>query len=201
MNKIFSAPIPSKPWLDPSANDTENERAQKAFKSVYTITPRTEAELAIQNKTLDDKRGEIFLDGMYNGFLLYLLAVQEFLNPNQENQTIRGISAVKNMMGTSFQGRRQDNVTMNCNGLRVSQFVLLQMNKTDKLSIVAGFDTIDKKMVMYDDIIWPNGKQPLDTPTCGFDMSKCPCKFFFDALLKQFVYSTTLIFFLQQHRM
>lgn len=66
---------------------------------------------------------------------------------------------------------------MNCNGLRVSQVGMLQMNSDyTGLEIAAKYDTLYKNVTFLKDINWPLGKHPLDTPICGYNQSKCPRK-------------------------
>lgn len=32
------------------------------------------------------------------------------------------------------------------------------------------------------DVRWPSGTDPKDTPACGYDNSKCPCRYYGNAL-------------------
>lgn len=77
---------------------------------------------------------------------------------------------------TNSADKYEDESVVNCNGQRVIKYGLMQLNDTDNLQIVAEYNVLDKNVTFLRDIVWPNGKIPLDTPTCGYDMSKCPCK-------------------------
>lgn len=49
------------------------------------------------------------------------------------------------------------------------------MNKNETgFEIVAEYDTLTKRVSYLTQMRFPTGEAPLDTPTCGFDMSKCP---------------------------
>lgn len=65
---------------------------------------------------------------------------------------------------------------MNCNGQRVVKYAFMQLNESAHLNIVAEYDILDKNVKFIKNVTWPNGEPPLDTPKCGYDMSKCPCK-------------------------
>lgn len=68
-------------------------------------------------------------------------------------------------------------MTFNCNGQRVTKYALMQMNQEKSVfQIVAEYNIVDKKLISYPEISWPNGKVPPDTPMCGYNLSKCPCK-------------------------
>lgn len=64
---------------------------------------------------------------------------------------------------------------MNCNGQRVANYVMLQLNASDYYNVVAEFTTLTKNITSWS-VEWTNGKDPSDTPLCGFDDSLCPGK-------------------------
>lgn len=69
---------------------------------------------------------------------------------------------------------------MNCNGLRTARYALIQMNRNESgFEIVAEYDTLYKNVSYQTQMRFPTGEAPLDTPTCGFDMSKCPRMYFY----------------------
>lgn len=73
-------------------------------------------------------------------------------------------------------GRRNENVTINCNGQRVSSYALTQINSSSSTAILAKYDTINKTYVWVANPAWPSGEIPVDSPKCGYDNSLCPCK-------------------------
>lgn len=109
MNNKFisssSAPFPSQPWYDP--DDMENnERAKKAYGSVFTITPYVEAYYAESNTTVYDGRGSVLLEGIYDGLLLYAHALNNIISETNESSSfIKGIEIINNVMGTNIEGK------------------------------------------------------------------------------------------------
>lgn len=79
----------------------------------------------------------------------------------------------------SFTDKYEDKTIINCNGQRVTQYGLMQLNETGtNFHIVAKYNIIDKNVTFIRNITWPNNAmRPSDTPECGYDMSKCPRTF------------------------
>ena len=63
---------------------------------------------------------------------------------------------------------------MNCNGQRVAKYVMLQLNSSNQYEIAAEYTNEIKNITTWN-VQWLN-EDPLDTPTCGYDMSLCPRK-------------------------
>lgn len=105
----MSADIPSEPWY--SINDVENnERARTAYRSLYTITPYVEAELGMDNETLNDGKGDIYLEGIYDGMLLFANVINNTLQKDSDglliaNQSLRGADVIGATLGLNFEGR------------------------------------------------------------------------------------------------
>ncbi|KAF5272833.1 hypothetical protein FQR65_LT00429 [Abscondita terminalis] len=169
------APDPLKPWFNSSDNDEVNARAQKAYKSLYTFSPLTEARNTETGKTNTMPRGNFYLDGVYDGFLLYSHILNNTIEEEGLNQDliVKGEVALEKTFGKVFSGRNEE-VTMNCNAQRVSAYALTQMNSSGMSQIVYEYYTYNKSIVTIREIQWPTGKVPLDTPICGFDDSLCP---------------------------
>lgn len=106
---FLSADIPSEPWY--SINDVENnERARTAYRSLYTITPYVEAELGMDNETLNDGKGDIYLEGIYDGMLLFANVINNTLQKDSDglliaNQSLRGADVIGATLGLNFEGR------------------------------------------------------------------------------------------------
>lgn len=83
---------------------------------------------------------------------------------------------MRHLNNVSFILGRNEKVTINCNGQRVSSYALMQINSSGLLEIVSEYHIINKTIRPIRQIVWPNGKIPIDTPICGFDNSLCPCK-------------------------
>ncbi|XP_044257386.1 atrial natriuretic peptide receptor 2-like [Tribolium madens] len=154
-----------KPWYDENDTNERNEMARKGFRSIFTFT--SSEAINFRNRRVEGS--SIFLDGLYDGMMLYTSALNQTLSAS-ENFT--GYNMIKKMMGTSFAGKH-GNVTMNCNGQRVATYVMLQLNASDHYDVVAEFTTLNKNITSWN-VEWINGKDPLDTPVCGYDMSLCP---------------------------
>ncbi|KAK9723098.1 Protein tyrosine and serine/threonine kinase [Popillia japonica] len=167
------AKIPSQPWYDPDDTDENNARAKKAYGSVFMITPYVEAFYAAKNETLSDLRGSILLEGIYDGLMLYAHALSDILSERNESSLVKGIEIINNVLGTNIQGKRE-NVSVNCNGQRIGRYALTQMNEEQTaFQIVAEYYT-GETLQFLTDVRWPGGTDPKDTPTCGYDNSKCP---------------------------
>lgn len=174
----MSATIPAEPWHDPEDSDEENENVRMAYRSVYSIGSLREAERTQRNET-EAKRGALHLEAVYDGMLMYARVINRSLKIGEDdlplpNQTIFGKDVLTHSFGLNYRGKR-DNVTINCNGLRVASFAVTQMNADmTGLETVAVYDTLTKNVTYLRPFRWPSGKVPLDTPECGFDMSLCP---------------------------
>lgn len=77
--------------------------------------------------------------------------------------------------GVIFLGKSGQEMVMNCNGQRTAQYALLNVNSSGEYEIVGIYSTSNKSVNNWS-VRWPFGV-PSDTPTCGFDLSKCPSRF------------------------
>ena len=103
----FSATIPSEPWYDPTDSVLNNSRAQRAYRSVFTFTPWSEALHHEQNNSIEDSRGEIYVEGVYDSLMLYAYAINESLiveNNLPKDQFLRANHVLTNMWGRTFKG-------------------------------------------------------------------------------------------------
>lgn len=61
------------------------------------------------NKLNDDKRGEIYLDGVFDSLLIYANALNKTLKFNDgtviDNQIIYGTDIINNIWGLKFEGK------------------------------------------------------------------------------------------------
>ncbi|VEN53484.1 unnamed protein product [Callosobruchus maculatus] len=167
------APIPSKPWY------VENDRvnnilARKGYNYVYTILPYPETKFEkVANQSV---RGSMYLEGLYDGMLMYIQTLTKALKKNQTGhymkQMITGCEMVYEMSGRTFKGRNDD-ILMNCNAQRTDcTYAMLHVNPEGEYEVVGLYNTLNKT-VTYWNVTWPSG-YPSDTPECGYDLSKCP---------------------------
>lgn len=176
----MSATIPAEPWNDPNDTQENNEIVRMAYRSVYTIGSLREAERTQRNET-EKKKGSMYLEAVYDGMLMYAHVINNSLEIGEDglplpNQTILGKDVLSKSLGLNYRGKN-DNVTINCNGLRVASFAITQINADlSGLETVATYDTYSKRVSYLREFRWPLGEIPSDTPTCGFDMSLCPSK-------------------------
>lgn len=103
----YSATVPSEPWRDPLDIRENNEMARKGFRSIYTITPIGESKFDEIEKR-GGRRGYTYLDGLYDGMLLYATAINKTINQSitnhEESFNFTGYGITKNMWGISFTG-------------------------------------------------------------------------------------------------
>lgn len=81
---------------------------------------------------------------------------------------------LKRMKNITFKGI-SGNVTIDSDGDRMAGYALLdQVDTKDGLfEVVLRYYGATRKYETIKEIHWPNGKRPVDVPTCGFDGSKC----------------------------
>ncbi|KAB0800987.1 hypothetical protein PPYR_05341 [Photinus pyralis] len=170
-----SAPDPLRPWYNSSDSEEENERAKNAYRALYTFTPLVEAKNAQNGQISTLPKGDFYLDGVYDGFLLYAHILNDTIASGGRNRdfVIKGDDVMSKTFGKRFPGRSEE-VVMNCNAQRVSAYALTQINSSGLSHIVAEYYTINKSIVDVREIQWISGKPPLDSPVCGFDDSLCP---------------------------
>nr|CAH7740158.1 unnamed protein product [Callosobruchus chinensis] len=105
------APIPTKPWY--VENDSENNiLARKGYNYVYTIMPYPETKFdKVANQSV---RGSMYLEGLYDGMLMYIQALTKALKKNQtghyKKQMITGCEMVYEMTGRKFKEIDGDSV-------------------------------------------------------------------------------------------
>ncbi|KAK9890315.1 hypothetical protein WA026_010417 [Henosepilachna vigintioctopunctata] len=167
---------PIEPWF--SYNDTleNNEIVKAAYKSMFTFTPLVHTDFDwVETQS---KRGSIYIDGLYDGMMLYLQALNRTLvkkiNLDEYSQDdVKGYEIMDNMIGVTYPGR-YGLEKMNCNGQRINHFALVNVNATGQYEIIAKYDASTKTITQWD-VKWPSGDDmPSDTPKCGYDMSLCP---------------------------
>lgn len=61
---------------------------------------------------------------------------------------------------------------MNCNAQRVTKFAMKTVTSSGDYETVAVYSILNKTITNWT-VQWPFGV-PLDTPSCGYDLSKCP---------------------------
>ncbi|XP_045481556.1 atrial natriuretic peptide receptor 1-like isoform X1 [Harmonia axyridis] len=169
------AEYPMEPWFE--ANDTaeSNEIAKSAYRSMFTFNPllHTDFDL-VKNQS---NRGSIYIDGLYDGMMLYVQALNRSLFDKFRHgyigDGIKGYEIFENMIGVSYLGRHGMERT-NCNGQRINHFALLNVNDTGQYETVAMYDASSKTISNWN-VKWPSGDDiPSDTPKCGYDLSLCP---------------------------
>lgn len=79
-----------------------NEKAKKAFRSIYTFTLSEEADFS--RVAEQSRRGSTYLDSLYDGMLLYASAINKSFEGEYKG-TPKGYDVVQNMIKTtSFEG-------------------------------------------------------------------------------------------------
>ncbi|CAG9816745.1 unnamed protein product [Phaedon cochleariae] len=166
-----NATNPSRPWLCTNDTDENNALARKGYEAIYTIMPHSETNFSMVAS--QPKRGSMFLDGLYDAMMMYVQALNRTLNRSGAigKQDISGCELVHEMMGKSFKGKNEE-FEVNCNGIRVRKFAMLNINSEGDYEIMATYSTRNKT-IDYWNIRWRFG-EPGDTPACGYDLSKCP---------------------------
>ncbi|CAH1158530.1 unnamed protein product [Phyllotreta striolata] len=165
-----NAPIPSKPWIMPNDTNENNELAKTGYKGVYTFLPLPETNFeTVQNQSTP---GQMWLDGIYDGWLMFIQALNNYTNNFTTNKNLFGCQLLYDMMGRSYTDKYDKQFQMNCNGLRVRDVGLVHINSRDEYEVMAVYSTSNKKIHKWN-VTWTLG-EPTDTPKCGFDLSKCP---------------------------
>lgn len=167
---------PSKPWYNNEDTRENNDLARRGYRAVYTFMPLRETNFdEIEEQA---QRGSIYLDSLYDSMMMYLQALNRSLKEDESgnllpNQTLLGCEVAHQMMGRTFLGKSGQEMVMNCNGQRTAQYALLNVNSSGEYEIVGIYSTSSKSVNNWS-VSWPFGVPPSDTPTCGFDLSKCP---------------------------
>lgn len=128
----MSATIPSKPWYDPEDTDDRNERVRIAYQSLYTITSFTEAEYSIRNETVEGRKGGIYLEGLYDGMLLYANSIHNSIRIGDDglpiaNQTMFGTNVMSSVYGLTYRGEKTHStiVCLSCSSFLVHHTLIL----------------------------------------------------------------------------
>ncbi|VVC38638.1 Hypothetical protein CINCED_3A006340 [Cinara cedri] len=127
------------------------------------------------NYTFGNEAVSTSVTAFYDAVLLYGLALNQTLATGG-NQT-DGAAIVKAMWNRTFTGITGD-VNIDSNGDRIADYSLLDMDpKTNEFKVVANYIGVKQSLeyVPGMSIHWAGGRTtpPPDTPTCGFDNSKC----------------------------
>ncbi|KAH8363293.1 hypothetical protein KR084_007784 [Drosophila pseudotakahashii] len=185
--------LTSQPWYDKNDTDLNNERAQKAYTAMLTVTPKqpndneyTRVSNEIKaiaaekyNYTFSDNEPiSAFVTSFFDGVLLYANALNESIREDSTMLTrpINGTDMVRRMWNRSFTGIT-GNVTIDANGDRLSAYSLLDMNPTTgRFEIVAHFLHNRLEFEANKEIHWAGDREeaPPDRPTCGYDGAMCP---------------------------
>lgn len=106
----MSADNPSQLWYSASDTDERNAKARDAYKALYTFLPWMEAEMGVE---MQESKGEIYLEGLYDGFLLFANVINRTLEADHSgplpNQSLRGTTVIGTALGMSFAGKRLKN--------------------------------------------------------------------------------------------
>ncbi|XP_071098893.1 atrial natriuretic peptide receptor 1-like [Haliotis cracherodii] len=189
---LFSSKNESqRPWF--RVNDTEerNNMAREAYESVMTITlkkptspeyhafseeVKRRASLLYKNFTYGEEEVNSFVGAFHDAVVLYALALNETLQAN--GSVSDGSAITKRMWNRTFEGIT-GTVSIDANGDRNADYSLLDLNPiTNKFEVVANYYGSRKRYIPVPgtEIHWAGGRSsaPPDTPTCGYDGSKCP---------------------------
>ncbi|KAL5020578.1 hypothetical protein ScPMuIL_003470 [Solemya velum] len=189
---LFSSKNESeRPWYRSHDTQERNEKAQKAYESLMTVTLRKptspeykrfseevkrRAKAKYPNFTYGEEEVNSFVGAFHDAVILYALALNETLEANMSISD--GEAITRRMWNRTFDGIT-GTVSIDENGDRNADYSLLDMNPTTKeFEVVANYygNTRQYKPVANKQIFWAGGRTspPPDTPKCGFDGSKCP---------------------------
>ncbi|XP_069101885.1 atrial natriuretic peptide receptor 1-like isoform X3 [Argopecten irradians] len=189
---LFSSKNESeKPWEREDDTPERNEKARKAYEALMTVTLRKptspeykhfseevkkRAESKDRNFTYGEEEVNSFVGAFHDAVILYAIALNETLTRNRS--ITNGTEITKLMWNRTFDGIT-GTVSIDDNGDRNADYSLLDMDPaTGKFQVVANYYGNNKeyKPVNEKKIFWAGGRTspPPDTPTCGFDGSKCP---------------------------
>ncbi|XP_052264971.1 atrial natriuretic peptide receptor 1-like isoform X4 [Dreissena polymorpha] len=191
---LFSSKNEStKPWYREGDTPERNEKAKKAYEALMTVTLRKPTSPEYKNFSMEVKRrakekyenftyGEeevnSFVGAFHDAVILYALALNETLQANKS--ITNGTEITRRMWNRTFKGIT-GNVSIDDNGDRNADYSLLDMDPVSgEFEVVANYFGHTKRyeQVQGKSIRWAGGLDhaPPDTPTCGFDNSKCPPK-------------------------
>ncbi|ESO90424.1 hypothetical protein LOTGIDRAFT_191857, partial [Lottia gigantea] len=189
---LFSSKNASeRPWYRENDTEERNDKARKAYDALMTVTLRKpnspeyrmfseevkkRAKTMYNNFTYGEEEVNSFVGAFHDAVLLYSLALNETLEANISISN--GSHITQRMWNRTFEGIT-GTVSIDANGDRNADYSLLDMNpENSKFEVVANYYGNKKKYepVVGKDIHWAGGltSPPPDTPTCGFDGSKCP---------------------------
>ncbi|GFO01810.1 guanylate cyclase [Plakobranchus ocellatus] len=177
------------------ADDTEerNVQARSAYESLMAVSLRKPTGTAYEefsedvraksasmhdNFTYGEEEVNSFVGAFHDAVMLYALALNETIEAG--GNVSDGLSITARMWNRSFTGIT-GTVSIDRNGDRNADYSLLDLNpELNRFEVVADYFGNNKTYTPYPGrkIHWPGGrtKPPPDTPTCGFDRSKCPPK-------------------------
>ncbi|GFN88712.1 guanylate cyclase [Plakobranchus ocellatus] len=189
---LFSSKNASEqPWYRADDTDERNAQARKAYEALMTVTlrkPTSDEYRSFSNQvkeraldmfpnfTYGEDEVNSFVGAFHDAVLLYALALNETLAAN--GSITDGANITRRMWNRTFEGIT-GNVSIDANGDRNADYSLLDLNpETNKFEVVANYFGNKRQYEPAEgkSIHWAGGRTepPPDTPTCGFDGSKCP---------------------------
>ncbi|KAK3733152.1 hypothetical protein RRG08_046076 [Elysia crispata] len=179
------------PWFRASDTKERNENAKKAYESLMTVTLRkpvnekyqnfskqvkARAEKLFKNFTYGEGEVNSFVGAFHDAVILYAIALNESLADGVAISN--GSEITRRMWNRTFTGIT-GTVSIDKNGDRNADYSLLDMDPvSSKFRVVANYYGNRKQFEAEPgvDIHWAGDREspPPDTPTCGFDGSKCP---------------------------
>lgn len=90
----------------PNDTDENNDYAKIGYQAVYTLLPLAETDFeAVSNQ---DQMGSMWLDGVHDGWLMYIQALYEYTGHfNSSITKVFACEIVYQMMGRNFTGMSQ----------------------------------------------------------------------------------------------
>ncbi|GLV34372.1 uncharacterized protein CBL_00299 [Carabus blaptoides fortunei] len=165
---------PTRPWIDDQDSAENQKRLAAAYKSVITLTSYSN-ETNVQSK---------FIVDFQNSMLIYAKTLRTFLTASGKQEDnldtlVNGYELIGRVFNNTYTGMNNEELYINCNGTRVSQYAMHSYNPdTNQFEVVATYDDRSGQISTLEGkkIYWPGGKAdpPPDVPTCGYDNSKCP---------------------------
>lgn len=174
-----------RPWHRENSSEEENQRALRAFQSVYTVSAllnrsqdwdsfrQTTSQISrsVFGRREASTEANAFTANFHDAALLFAQALNETLDPGQNGSRsgLNGEALSRRMRNRTFQGVSGE-VKMNSNGDREADYVITATDYELAASTIVRRWRAGQKMAMVRDILWYKSETtPLDFPLCGFD--------------------------------
>ncbi|XP_045184586.2 atrial natriuretic peptide receptor 1-like [Mercenaria mercenaria] len=178
------------PWYREEDTMERNNKARKAYEALMRISllkqksleyssfsneVKLRAKLRYENFTSYEGEVNSYVGAFHDAVVLYALALNETIEADES--VTDGSAVTRRMWNKTFNGIT-GSVVIDENGDRIMDYSLLDMDpSTGRFQVVVNYIGQSKELVPLPDrrIHWGNeyDSAPPDTPSCGFDNSKC----------------------------